>query len=121
MYMPVPKLVDAWLGKTPLIANDPDLQGIYSADDELADLIEFSPETAWEFILEASARDLSEKRRCFLAAGLLEDLLGKHGEKLISKVELEARNCPGFKALLSGVWQGRMPGPIWARVQNAKK
>ena len=121
MATEVRKLVDAWFGKPDPNAEEPYLHYNLSASDRLDELIEHSPEEAWSFILEANSRPYSDKRRSMLAAGPLENLLGSHGESLISRIEHESKSDPRFKALLLGVWQGRMTDPIWARVQALRK
>ncbi|HUV96794.1 MAG TPA: hypothetical protein VMV98_04925, partial [Acidobacteriaceae bacterium] len=48
-----------------------------------------------------------------------EDLLAKHCEIFIDRVEAEARKDPRFAKLLGGVWQNKMSDAVWKRVQAA--
>jgi hypothetical protein len=50
----------------------------------------------------------------------LEDLLARHGEKVIERVENQSRENPAFKSLLGGVWESRILPSIWTRVQRAR-
>jgi hypothetical protein len=52
-------------------------------------------------MLIADASD--EKSLAYVAAGPLEDLLHKHGDVVIDRVELHARTDPKFRLALTGV------------------
>lgn len=57
----------------------------------------------------------------YLAAGLIENAVLKHGPLLIEKIEALARASPKFRFLLSGVWSqsGSVESDVWARVGKA--
>lgn len=75
---------------------------------------------AWEIILAIHQRPLSNKAIAMLAAGPLENLLSRHGELFIERIEELARLDPKFNHLLGGVWQNGMSDIIWERVQAAR-
>ena len=52
-----------------------------------------------------------------LAAGPLEDFLGRHGETYIEVIKELSRTQPRFLAVLSGVWRGSMTTLIWRQVE----
>jgi hypothetical protein len=81
------------------------------------DLCLDEPEKAFQFVLEVLRRDHSNKIQESLSAGPLEDILAKHGERMIERVEAEARSNPLFAKLLGGVWQNAMSDEVWRRVQ----
>jgi hypothetical protein len=76
------------------------------------------PELAWSIILDILAADSSPRILGYLAAGPLEDLLTKHGERFVDKVEKEARRNPMFRELLVEVGKNGMPKNIWHRIQS---
>ena len=84
---------------------------------DLYDLEYDDPETLWLLILAIHAKDQSWRIRKVLSAGPVEDLLAKHGERFIDRVETEARKNPKFAKLLGGVWMNSMTDEIWSRVQ----
>jgi hypothetical protein len=79
------------------------------------------PEHQWQFILAAIAH-ASDDELGHIAAGPMEHLLGKHGDKYIEKVEQRAEADPRFARMLAGVWKYVMSDHVWARVEalNAK-
>jgi hypothetical protein len=62
-------------------------------------------------------RDQSQAIKQVLSAGPIEDLLAKHGETFINRVEAETRKDPLFAKVLGGVWQNSMGDAVWKRVQ----
>lgn len=64
-------------------------------------------------------RDLEDA--AFVAAGLVENMLVKHGPELIDAVETMAQGSSKFRYILSGVWSqnGSVDADVWARVGRA--
>ena len=89
----------------------------YADATDLYDLEYNEPETLWLLILEIHHRDQSQAIKQVLSAGPIEDLLAKHGETFINRVEAEARKDPLFAKVLGGVWQNSMSDAVWKRVQ----
>ena len=77
------------------------------------------PEHQWQFILAAIAH-ASEDELGDIAAGPVEHLLGKHGDRYIEEVEQRAEADPKFARMLSGVWKYTMSEDVWARVEALK-
>ena len=77
------------------------------------------PEHQWQFILAAIAHS-SDEELGHIAAGPVEHLLGKHGEKYIEKVEQRAEADPKFARMLAGIWKYMMTDDVWARVEALK-
>lgn len=76
-------------------------------------------EDAWRGILEILRRGPSERVVGVLAAGPLEDLIQDWGLRFIDRIELEARQSPGFRHLLGGVWRSSTQ-EVWARIEKAR-
>jgi len=87
--------------------------------EELDQLCSNQPDVGLATILQILATDQSDAVFENLAAGPLEDLLVRHGEEFIDRVEAEARRNPSFKLLLGGVWRNAMDPLVWERVQRA--
>jgi len=85
---------------------------------DLYDLTYEEPEKLWLLILEIHHRDQSVTIQEVLSAGPVEDLLAKHGDTFIERVEAEARQDPQFARLLGGVWKNTMSDAIWNRLQS---
>jgi hypothetical protein len=77
------------------------------------------PEHQWQFILAAIAH-ASDDELGHIAAGPMEHLLGKHGDKYIEKVEQRAEADPRFARMLAGVWKYMMSDDLWTRVEALK-
>lgn len=87
------------------------------AGDHAWDLCQDAPEKAFEFVLQVLRQNHTSHILEVLSAGPLEDILTKHGERMIDRVEAEARSNPIFATLLGGVWQNEMSDEVWRRVQ----
>lgn len=88
----------------------------YAGDREY-DLVREEPDVAWQLVLSVLRLDTSPEIQEVLSAGPLEDLLSKHGEFIIGRVELQAKADPAFARLLGGVWKNSMSESVWSRVQ----
>jgi hypothetical protein len=77
------------------------------------------PDHQWQFIL-AAITHASDEELGHIAAGPVEHLLGKHGDKYIDRVEGSAEADPKFARMLSGVWKYMMTEEVWARVEALK-
>jgi hypothetical protein len=76
------------------------------------------PESLWLPILAIHAKDQSPCIQQGLSAGPVEELLAKHGENFIERMEIEARRDPMFAKLLGGVWKNSMRDDVWRRLQT---
>lgn len=112
-----PKLLADWLVLQHSEQGSEEYESAFWSFERVWELCCDEPEEAWEFILAALRADSSNKVKEILSAGPLEDLLSKHGQRVIQHVESEARRNPHFASLLGGVWQNAMPQEVWSRVQ----
>jgi hypothetical protein len=94
-------------------------------------------ETAWELtrlteskvdadkalsvILGILALDDSGEVVGVLGASPLEDFLNHHGPEYIDVIEQLAAKNPGFRTVLSRVWQTTMDPKVWKRVETICK
>ena len=80
------------------------------------------PEDQWAFILEllAAAPD-DELVLQRIAAGPVEGLLGRFGDKVIPWVEARAAVDHKFRRVLREVWRHMMSDEVWARVCAARE
>lgn len=89
--------------------------------ERVDDFVDNDPELAWRVITllveHAPSDDLLE----FIAAGPLEELLRKHGEHFIDRVEERARQDERFRECLGGVWisRGDLPADVEQRLVRA--
>ena len=56
-----------------------------------------------------------------LAAGPLEDFLGRHGEMCLEAIEALAKAHKRLREVLNGVWQGAMTKRVWHRIEILKQ
>ena len=64
----------------------------YWAYEVMDNLVTYEPLRAWKLVLDILATDSSEPIVNAIGAGLVEDMLCKHGEILIDLIEFEAQN-----------------------------
>ncbi len=88
------------------------------ANDVIDDLVERAPEDAWRIILAVIEKDTNRRSIPMFAAGALEDLMSRHGEAFIDRVEAMNRQSPAFRWALGGVWKGGMSNELWERFQK---
>ena len=53
-----------------------------------------------------------------VAAGPLEDSLSDWGERIIDRLEADARVDPKLMTACDGVWKLYMPDEVWARLRS---
>ena len=88
------------------------------ANDQIMELTDENPDELWSIIMKVLSKSQSNTILEILSAGPLEDYLARLGERVIDKVEKEAKLNPDFANLLGGVWQNSMSDEMWSRVQN---
>lgn len=108
--------IEFWL----LPENSLEQYALLWVTDREYDLVRENPDEAWFLILEILRRNNSSQILEVLPAGLLEDLLTKHGERLICAVESEAKANPSFATLLGGVWRNSISEGVWSRVEQVR-
>lgn len=111
-------LVTAWLALQRAARGSALYRKNYWSFGVVWDMCADDPDQAWQFILHALNVDASAAVLKMLAAGPLEDLLAKHGDYVIDRVEAEARSNPAFARLLGGVWRTTITQKIWSRVEQ---
>jgi hypothetical protein len=111
------RLADAWIAYWHAPNGFSERETHAWAATDLYDLEYGDPETLWLLILEVHRRDKSVAIQQVLSAGPIEDLLAKHGENFIERIEIEARRDPLFANLLGGVWKNCMSDQTWIRLQ----
>jgi hypothetical protein len=89
------------------------------AFDTLADLLGADPERCWRIIVKIFEEDQSDWLLSNLAAGPIEDLLARHGEHFIARIETMARQVPRFRVTIQGVWRNSISAAVWARLRKA--
>jgi glycerophosphoryl diester phosphodiesterase len=110
------RLADAWIRYWYAPKGSPIRYDLSDATD-LYELQYHNPEDLWNLILLIHGRDQSNRIQEVLSAGPVEDLLVKHGDSFIDRIETQARLDPKFAKLLGGVWKNRMSGANWNRLQ----
>lgn len=117
MITDVASLAEGWISYW-LAPEDSALRESFSwAVDREYELVREEPEIAWFLILEVLRRNSSTQILEVLSAGPLEDLLAKHGERIIASVEREAKSNPSLASLLGGIWRNDISEHVWSRVQ----
>jgi hypothetical protein len=118
-------LVESWIKRYELIESQgkdsKEAKTLFWAFDELDDICRNAPEDALTLINRILASTQNEFVLANLAAGPLETLLGKHGQKIILEVERYAKADARFRELLGSVWQNLMDDQTWGRVLKAAK
>lgn len=110
-------LADAWIAYWLAVEGSSEREATAWATD-LYELEYNEPETLWQLILTIHAKDQSPRIQEVLSAGPVENLLDKHGDRFIERVEVQAQQDPKFARLLGGVWLNSMTDSIRQRLQR---
>ena len=118
--LPLDRFADrhaAWLAA-------PDEQGESHAElwtfDLMVALVQDQPDLAFAAVRATLEYCTTPDQVANLAAGPMEDLIRSHGASLIDVITTAATE-PRFRYLLSGVWQGKTPALLWARIEAARR
>jgi hypothetical protein len=115
-------LAESWIAGQDCEPDTPEYKDNWWAIEQIIDWsLEGEDELLWQFILITYRRDMSDRVAAVFAAGPLEDLLAKHGQKYIDRIEKLALEDEKFNMLLGGVWHNTMTSEVWNRVQTARK
>lgn len=110
-------LVTAWITMHHSAQGNPEYEDNFWSFTYLDNLTSEYPEESFEVIKTILSRDSSNEIMQVLAAGPLEDLLNRHGDANIDRIEGEAESNRSFRKLLGGVWKSHIDPAVWARVQ----
>jgi hypothetical protein len=96
-------------------------QETFWAWERVHDFVDNDPELAWRVVMLLAENAPSDDILEFIAAGPLEDLLRKHGEHFVDRVEEWARRDDRFRECLGGVWlsRGELPADVEQRLVHA--
>ena len=115
-------VIDAWLEREVAIAEGRISAGSdesFWAWEDINNVALNHPEEAWPVVLELIRRAPSNRVLASIAAGPLEDLIRKHTNLIIDKVDDAARRDPKFRLCLTGVWYGKDLSPdVRARIEK---
>lgn len=97
-------------------------QGQWSSDSKAVyALMGRDPDKLLAVILGAMQLTDDEGLLCNLAAGPLENFLGRHGEAYLPTIHSLALEHRRLREMLDGVWQGSMPKRVWHRIEILKQ
>lgn len=86
----------------------------------VSELSRSDPQSAVALIRSVLAKVSDEEVLAVLAAGPLEDVLGKHGPEVIDEVEKLAHQDHRFRELLFGVWRNTVDSATWERIERLR-
>ncbi len=89
--------------------------------DEIYALISDDPDRALMVIFGAMQLTDDGAILANLAAGPVEDFLGRHGERYLDVFRLLALQHQRLREVLDGVWQGSMHKLVWRRIEILKQ
>ena len=108
-------LVDAWLTAIRAGGSSSIYEANWWAIEAFMELPSEDPELLWKSILIALEKEDDLKVLGVLAAGPFEDLMCEYGEKIIDRVEEEAKNNPKFIPFMQGVLLSSEDTTVWKR------
>ena len=117
MRATIQELAKAWIAVHRATEDSPQYQGNFWAYNVMCDLCIEDPGAALTVVEEILRRDESNEIISNVAAGPLEDLLVRHGEQLISRIEVLAKGDERFRKMLGAVWKNDIPDHVWKRVR----
>lgn len=92
-------------------------EATFWAWERLDNLVRYEPEEAWKVIEAITRASGNDATLANLAAGPVEDLLAKHGDQFIARIEALARKDGQFRKLLGGVWRNTITEKVWLRIK----
>lgn len=122
MVAEIDSLVSTWIKRCQIIETEgdesPSAQNCFWAYEKLDDICWNDPKMALKIILEIVNETNAEFVLDNLAAGPLESLLARHGDKVIYLVESEAQKNSKFRELIQGVWRNTISDDVWIRLKK---
>ncbi len=112
------ELIDAWIKLQYHKSGTEEYNRLFWSFEAVLQMIQDDPDATFQFILDVLKRDSDWPVIGTLAAGPMEDLLSTHGDKVIERVEAQAKVDPIFAKMLGGVWKLRMSDENWSRLQK---
>lgn len=106
------ELAEGWLTKQ---------QGWTEDDVNLYRLLHAEPDGGLSVLFAAMQLTDDEQLLNLLAAGPVEDFLGRHGEVYLDRIHSLALEHRRLREVLDGFWQGAMPKRVWHRIEILKQ
>lgn len=94
-------------------------EGFWAWEELNRILEEDGPDAVWPLILLLIEKG-SDRVLGAAGAGIVEDLLRKHGTAVIDRIEAQAAGDQRFRFCLSHVWPADFPPDLWERVVAAR-
>lgn len=92
---------------------------LFWAWEQVNETVNGSPEEGWPLIMALVEAAPNYLVLASVAVGPLEDLIVKHSEQFIARIEVLARQSENFRKSLTGVWcDGDIPNEIQQRIQR---
>jgi hypothetical protein len=113
------KLVNGWIAYAKSFDGREFNRELFWSWSELSNLVAANPESAWEIIVEIFHASSELDVLQLLASGPLEELLARHGDRLIARIERMATESRAFNDLVSAVWKNAITDKVWARLRTA--
>ena len=111
-------LAETWIQLHHLPKDSKESDALFWAWEQLTDMCDSDPESAWNVIQEIIVSDQSDQILANVGAGPFEDLMGGHGAQFIDRVERCAKSHEAFRRMLGVVWQNQIPDDVWARIKK---
>ena len=109
-------LIQGWITLAYTQPETPEWEESFWSFMLLDDLVDEFPQESFDTIKAILKVDDSDTVKGVLSAGLMEDLLIRHGQAVIEEVEIEAQRNATFSSMLGGVWQRDMDEEVWQRL-----
>jgi hypothetical protein len=90
-------------------------------DEQFYQLLHSQPDEALATILAVMQLTNDQTVLASLAAGPLEDFLGRHGEVYLDTIHALALEHRRLREVLNHVWQGSMTKSVWRRIELLKQ
>lgn len=113
------KIINDWIKLQHTSEEDSEYEVLFDAYSELDMLCSIDPNEALELIVGIIHADSSDFIMANVAAGPLEDLLVRNGEKIIDNLCLLANDDENVKKSLGFVWKNKISLDVWYKIQSA--
>lgn len=105
------ELIDKWIEYHE--TKDKDL---FWAWGKLDEIVQNSPEEAFQYILQISISTNNPEVLSNLGAGPLEGFIVLYGSDYIERIEAKARQVPQFTRVILSVWENSIQPLVWEKI-----
>jgi hypothetical protein len=116
MTKDISELAEGWLRLQYSKIDTAEYASNFWAEGDMWKLKEIHPEMCWEAIVAIIRTDSSDFILGNLAAGPVEELLARHGPRLIERITSDSKRNQQIPKMLKSVWRNDIDQETWSKI-----